>query len=160
MFLQHREHGVYAEGHDDGGIDTAPPDEEDTDEYQAGDGLKDGQNRDDDAGQPPGDPGQQDAQHQSYREADGHGYQYVDRVLADSRAHFGAVIVEEGLQSLYHLASPPQVLRHGAGNAGLGNDAGDGVVGVEDHHVTGAGIQQVVEALTGVVAPPRAVRAV
>ena len=59
--FQHREHGVHAEGHDHGGIDVAPPDEQHADEHQAGDGLEDGEDRDDDAGEPPGDPGEQDA---------------------------------------------------------------------------------------------------
>ena len=51
--FQHWEHGVHTEGHDHRGIDIPPPDEQHADEHQAGNGLEDGENGDDDARQPP-----------------------------------------------------------------------------------------------------------
>ena len=53
-----------------------------------------------------GDPGEQDARQQSHHKANGHGHHYIHGVLADGSHQLGAVVLEEGPQSLHHLASP------------------------------------------------------
>ena len=73
-----------------------------TDEYQAGDGLEDGEHRDDDAGEPAGDTGEQNPAHQPNGKADSHGNQHINRVLTDGLDQIRAVCLKES----HHLASP------------------------------------------------------
>ena len=155
--FQHREHGVHAEGHDHRGIGAAPPDEEHPDEHQAGNGLEDGQDRDDDAGEPAGDAGEQDPQHQARRKADDHGHHHEHRVYADGLQQLRAVIRKQGpdgVKQSCHLESPHRFSATLRATLVLVTMPAMVSSAFEHHHVVGAGVQQVVEALLGLVSHP------